>query len=79
VFSTFNIIINTPPFQKKKRNDFNRRRSPICRYSEGNGRSVDISDAMRELCVIIEEMKGLCLSVQFKAFCGVGEEGKLPS
>jgi hypothetical protein len=30
---------------------------------------------MRELCVLNEEMKGLCLSVQFKAYCGVGEEG----
>jgi hypothetical protein len=34
---------------------------------------------MRELCVIYEEMKGLCLSVQFKAYCGVGEEGRLLS
>jgi hypothetical protein len=24
-------------------------------------------------------MKGLCLSVQFKAYCGVGEEGRLLS
>jgi hypothetical protein len=38
---------------------------------------VDISDAMGELCVINEEMKGLCLSVQFKAYGGVGEEGRL--
>jgi hypothetical protein len=34
---------------------------------------------MRELCVINEEMKGLCLSVQFKAYCGVGVEGRLLS
>jgi hypothetical protein len=49
----------------------------IYRYSEGKGSSVDISDAMRELYIINEEMKGLCLSVQFKAYCGVGEEGRL--
>jgi hypothetical protein len=24
-------------------------------------------------------MKALCLSVQFKAYCGGGEEGRLPS
>jgi hypothetical protein len=34
---------------------------------------------MRELCVTNEEMKGLCLSVQFKAYCGVGKEGRLDS
>jgi hypothetical protein len=51
----------------------------MCRYSKGKGSSVDISDAMRELCVINKEMKGLCLSVQFKAYCGVGEEGRLLS
>jgi hypothetical protein len=46
-----------------------------CRYSKGKGGSVDIGDIMRELCVINEEMKGLCLSVQFKTYCGVEEEG----
>jgi hypothetical protein len=51
----------------------------ICRYSEGKGSSVDISDAMRELGVINEEMKDLYLSVQFEAYCGVGEEGRLLS
>jgi hypothetical protein len=62
--------------KKKKRNNFNRRgRSIICRYSEGKVSSIDISNARRELCVINEEMKGLCLSVQFKAYYGVGEEG----
>jgi hypothetical protein len=50
----------------------------ICRYCEGKGSSVDISDAMRELCVIYEEMKGFCLSIQFKTYCGVvKEEGLL--
>jgi hypothetical protein len=39
----------------------------------------DISDALRELGVTNEEMKGLCLSVQFKAYCGVGEEVRLLS
>jgi hypothetical protein len=34
---------------------------------------------MRELCVINEEMKDLYLSVEFKAYCGVGEEGRLIS
>jgi hypothetical protein len=31
------------------------------------------------LCIIHKEMKGLCLSVQFKAYCRVGEEGRLLS
>jgi hypothetical protein len=34
---------------------------------------------MRELSFVNEEMKGVCLSVQFKAYCRVGEEGRLPS
>jgi hypothetical protein len=29
--------------------------------------------------VFHEEMKGFFLSVQFKAYCGEGEDGKLPS
>jgi hypothetical protein len=31
---------------------------------------------MREQCVINKEMKGLCLGVQFKAYCGACFEGR---
>jgi hypothetical protein len=40
---------------------------------------MDISDEMKELCIINEEMKVLCLSVQFKAYCGTCLEGILLS
>jgi hypothetical protein len=46
----------------------------MCTYSKAKGRSIDISDAMGELCVINEEMKGLRLSVQLKAYCGTYSE-----
>jgi hypothetical protein len=34
---------------------------------------------MRELRVIDEEMKGVCLGVQFNAYCGTWFEGRLLS
>jgi hypothetical protein len=34
---------------------------------------------MRELCVINKEMKGLCLSIQFKAYCRAWFKGRLLS
>jgi hypothetical protein len=31
----------------------------------------------RKETISTEEMKGLCLSIQLNAYCGVGEEGRL--
>jgi hypothetical protein len=64
-------------FEKKKRNNFHRiRRSIRSRYSEAKGSSSDVSDAMREQCVIKKEIKGLCLCIQFKAYCPAFFEGR---